>query len=78
MVHRVDCIDSNLRLLTFSFFIGTTLSLNQLLSDPWKHCKDAQGRQGHVEVQLFYENHRTYDSAAITRNDLLILFLNYT
>ncbi|KAF3855986.1 hypothetical protein F7725_016709 [Dissostichus mawsoni] len=29
-----------------------TLSLNQLFSDPWKHCKDAQGRQGHVEQLL--------------------------
>lgn len=43
---------------SFCWKSGTTLSLNQLLSDPWKHCKDAQGRQGHVEVQLLSENHR--------------------
>lgn len=43
---------------SFCWKSGTTLSLNQLLSDPWKHCKDAQGRQGHVEVKLLSENHR--------------------
>lgn len=42
----------------FVLDVGITLSLNRLITDPWKHCKDAQGRQGHVEVQLLSENHR--------------------
>lgn len=58
----------------YSFYpLGTTLSLNQLLGDPWKHCKDAQGRQGHVEVQLFYENHCKFKK----RNTILCWYCLY-
>lgn len=58
----------------YSFYpLGTTLSLNQLLGDPWKHCKDAQGRQGHVEVQLFYENHCKFKKKK--HNPVLVLLV---
>lgn len=40
----------------------STLSLNRLFTDPWKHCKDAQGRQGRMEVQLFSEDHRKFSA----------------
>lgn len=51
--------------MSFNLFFSdfSTLSLNRLFTDPWKHCKDAQGRQGHVEVQLFSENHRKSSAA---------------
>ncbi|PIO27471.1 hypothetical protein AB205_0071820 [Aquarana catesbeiana] len=32
-------------------------SLNPFCGNPWKHCQDAQGRQGDMEVQLLFENH---------------------